>query len=59
MNRKNRREATDEIVGLAFKRSLYISALAGVLFFAAVLVYKALQKEEVLVEAPPASPVSI
>ncbi len=58
MNRSNRREATDEIVGLAFKRSLLIVAIAAALFVAGILVYKALQKEETLVEAPPASPVS-
>ena len=58
MNRRNRREATDEIVGLAFKRSLFIVVIAGVLFFAAMLVYKTQQKEDILVEAPPASPTS-
>lgn len=58
MNRKNRGEATDEIVGLAFKRSLLIIAIAVVLFFAGTLVYKASRKEQTLVEAPPASPVS-
>ena len=58
MNHRNRREATDEIVGLAFKRSLLIGAIAVALFFAVALVYKALQKEETRVEAPPASPVS-
>jgi hypothetical protein len=58
MNRRDRREATDEIVGLAFRRSLLIVAIAGALFFAGTLVYKALQKQEALVEAPPASPVS-
>jgi len=58
MNRRNRREATDEIVSLAFKRSLLIVAIAGALFFAGTLVYKALQKKAALVEAPPASPVS-
>jgi hypothetical protein len=58
MNQRNRREATDEIVGLAFKRSLFIVSIAGVLIIAATLVYKAQQEEEKLVEAPPASPVS-
>ena len=58
MNQRNRREATDEIVGLAFKRSLYIGAIAVALFIAATMVYRTFQKEEILVDAPPASPVS-
>ena len=37
---------------------LVIGAIAVALFFAVALVYKALQKEETHVEAPPASPVS-
>ena len=58
MNRNNRREATDEIVGLAFKRSLLIVITAAVLFVAGFLIYKALQTEDTFVEAPPAPPVS-
>jgi len=58
MNRSNRREATDEIVGLAFKRSLLIVIITAALIAAGFLLYKALQTEETFVEAPPASPVS-
>ena len=58
MNRNNRREATDEIVGLAFKRSLLIVIIAAALFVAGFLIYRALQTEDTFVEAPPAPPVS-
>ena len=58
MNRSNRREATDEIVGLAFKRSLLIVVIAAALVAAGFLIYKALQTEETFVEAAPASPVN-
>lgn len=58
MNQKNRREATDEIVGIAFKRSVFIAATAAVLVVAGMLVYRASNKVEPVVEAPPAAPVS-
>ena len=58
MNHSNRREATDEIVGLAFKRSLIIVIITAALIVAGFLLYKALQTEETFVEAPPAPPVS-
>jgi hypothetical protein len=58
MNHRNRREATDEIIGLAFKRSLLIAVALGALIVAVMLVRNALQEEEELTEAPAAAPVS-
>ncbi len=59
MNRRNRREATDEIIGLAFKRTLLIAGTLAALIMAVVLVKNAMQEEEQLPEAPVAAPVSV
>lgn len=59
MNRSNRSEATDEIIGHAFKRSVMIAALLAALVVAAIMVKKVLQQDETLLEAPVVAPVSI
>ncbi len=59
MTRSNRREATDEIIGHAFKRSLLIAALLAALVLAAMLVKNILQQEETPLEAPLLPPVSV
>ena len=59
MNHRNRREATDEIIGLAFKRSLLIAGTLIALTVAVMLVKNALQEEEKLLEAPAVAPVSV
>jgi hypothetical protein len=59
MNRSNRSEATDEIIGRAFKRSLMIAAILAALIVAAIMVKKALREVETPLEAPVAAPVSV
>jgi len=59
MNRNNRTEATDEIIGLVFKRSLIAGAFLLLLLVAFFLVRNTLQEDEVVVEAPAAAPVNV
>jgi len=54
----NRSEATDEVIGVVFKRSLKIAALLATLFFAAILINRTLREDEAFVDTPPVSPVN-
>jgi len=56
MKKDNRGEATDEIIGVAFKRSLLVVLLVAVLIAMAVATYRALQVEQSFIEAPSVSP---
>jgi len=59
MIRNNRREATDEIIGQTFRRSLVIVVVLVVLVVSVMLVKNGLRQNETPVEAPVVSPVSI
>jgi len=59
MNRSHRPAATDEIIGLVFKRSLLIAATLVVLAVAFILVNNVLEEDKKVVEAPAVPPVSI
>ena len=59
MNRNNRTEATDEIIGLVFKRSLIVVAVLAAFIIAVILLKKTLREDETLVDAPVVSPVSV
>ena len=59
MNRNNRTEATDEIIGLVFKRSLIVVAVLAAFIITVILLKKTFGEDETLVDAPPASPVSV
>jgi hypothetical protein len=59
MNRSNRSEATDEIIGRAFKRSLVIAAIVAALIVAAIMVKETLREVEAPLEAPVVAPVSV
>ena len=56
MKKNNRGEATDEIIGIAFKRSLLVILSVAVLIAMAVIIYRTLQVKETFVEAPSVSP---
>jgi hypothetical protein len=56
MKKNNRGEATDEIIGVAFKHSLLAILSVAVLIAMAVVIYRALQVKETFVEAPSVSP---
>lgn len=58
MKNNNRSEATDQVIGVVFKRSLKFVALLATLFFAAVLINRTLREDEAFVDTPPASPVN-
>jgi hypothetical protein len=59
MNRSNRSEATDEIIGHAFKRSVLIAVLLAALVVAAIMVNKILQQDDTPLEAPVVAPVRV
>lgn len=59
MNRDKPTESTDEIIGHAFRRSLVAVAILLALLAAAWLVNQSLRKEDALVEAPRAAPVTV
>ena len=59
MNKQPRAGATDKIIGLAFKRSLMVFAVCAAVVIVVVGIRKALHVDEVLVDAPPASPVDM
>ena len=59
MNRNNHSEATDEIIGLVFKRSLILIALLAIFIIAIILIRKTLREDKILIEAPVVSPVSV
>ena len=60
MNNNNRAEATDEIIGLVFKRSLITVTLLAALIVAVILIEKSLREEELPVNTPAvSSPASI
>ena len=59
MNRNNHTEATDEIIGLVFKRSLIIVAVLLAFIVTVILLGKTLPEDEALVEAPLASPIDV
>jgi hypothetical protein len=59
MNRNHRPEATDEIIGHAFRRSLAVILVLAALLASAMLLNRMLRKDEVIVEAPVTPPVSI
>jgi hypothetical protein len=58
VNNNNRSEATDEVIGVVFKRSLKIAALLATLLFAAILINRTLREDEAFVDTPPASPIN-
>jgi hypothetical protein len=59
MNRSNRSEATDEIIGHAFKRSVMIAAILAALIVAAIWVRMNLREDPTPLEAPVVAPVSV
>ena len=59
MNRNNHTEATDEIIGLVFKRSLIVVAVSVLLIVAIFLFKKTLREDVALVDAPAMSPVNV
>ena len=59
MNRNNHTEATDEIIGLVFKRSLIVVAILLAFIVTVILLGKTLQEDEPLVDAPLASPIDV
>ena len=59
MNKDKSTQATDEIIGRAFKRSLIAVAVLALVVLAAWLIRHSLRQEEVLLEAPAAAPVSV
>lgn len=59
MQKNNRAEATDEIIGIAFKRSLIIVALLATLIVAVIMINRTLREDDALVDTPAVSPVSV
>ena len=59
MKNNNHTEATDEIIGIAFKRTLLIGALLATLIVVVILINRTLREDEVLVDTPAVSPLSV
>ena len=59
MNKNNRNEATDEVIGVVFKRSLKVAALLATLFIVAILINRTLREDEAFVDTPAVSPVNV
>ena len=59
MQKNNRSEATDEIIGIAFRRTLLIAAVLAALIAAIVLINRAFQEDDVPRDTPPVSPVTV
>lgn len=57
MNHKNRFEATDQIIGVSFKRSLVVVALLAILMATIILINRLMREDAVLVDAPVTSPI--
>ena len=59
MNKNNRNEATDEVIGVVFKRSLKVAALLATLFIVAILINRTLREDEAFVDTLAVSPVNV
>ena len=59
MNRSNRTEATDEIVGLFFKCSLIVVAVLATFIIAVIVLKEMLGEDETLVDASTVFPASV
>jgi len=59
MQDNHRREATDEIIGHTFRRSLLAAGVLVVLALAFILAGRMMQRDQEVVEAPTATPVAV
>jgi len=59
VNNNNRNEATDEVIGVVFKRSLKVAALLIALFVVTILLNRTLREDEAFVDTPAVSPLSV
>ncbi|MBT8088946.1 MAG: CRTAC1 family protein [Gammaproteobacteria bacterium] len=59
MKNNNRGDATDEIIGIAFRRFLVTAAISVAVIALVVLLYRGLGEDEVQLDTPPVSPVTV
>lgn len=59
MKKHNHTEANDQIIGIAFKRTLLFGALLATLLVVVVLLNQTLREDEVLIDTPAVSPLSV
>ena len=59
MNKDHRNTATDEIIGVAFRRSLLVVALVAALVAIGFLVSQTLQEDDAFVDTMPTAPVAV